>query len=98
MRDPHKRNEEYTPPSGSRPTRIVAAAVLQDGRVWTGERHGFIIPIVWTDTGKRVDQDQQGFWTDDGRFVTRTAARAIACRYGQLRTDFDKVLLSEHLW
>lgn len=82
------RNAPYTPPGAFvRPTRIVAACVLQDGRIWTGRRHAEIIPVVYKDTGKSVIQDEQGFWTDTGHFASRTAARAIAVRYGQISRE-----------
>lgn len=99
MKDP-LRNVPYVAPEDTRPTRLVAAAVLQDDHVWTGIRHGWIIPIVFEDTGKSVYQDQQGFWTDDNRFVMRTAAQGIAWRHGQISKDFphNKTLLSEYLW
>jgi hypothetical protein len=92
-----KRNEIYVQPT-TRPKKIVRAAVLQDGRIWTGERHGFIIPIVFEDTGKRVTQDQQGFLTDNGCFAMRKAAEQIAWEAGQIPKDFKGTLLSEHLW
>ena len=93
-----KRNEEYAPNSDSSPTRIVASAVLQEGHLWTARRHHEIIKTVFNDTWKRVTQDQQGFLTDTGHFVTRDEAKLIACRNGQLQKDFDKTLLSEDLW
>jgi len=96
-----KRNEPYEQPTGSEPTRIVAAAILQNGRVWTGKRHGLIIPIVFKDTGEKVTQDQQGFWTDDNRFVRRVAAMTIALEHGQVvkgKTINSRDLFSEDLW
>jgi hypothetical protein len=92
-----KRNEVYVEPT-TRPTRLVWSAVLQDGKIWTGKRHGLIIPIVFGDTGKRVNQDQQGFLTDDGWFVSRKAGEQIAWESGQIPKDFKGTLLSEDLW
>ena len=76
--------KEYEAPTESRSTRIVAAAILQNGRVWTGRRHFELIQQVKEDGGERVSQDQQGFWTDDDRFVMRTAALTVAIMHGQI--------------
>lgn len=94
------RNVPYTRPQDTRPTRIVRAAVLQDGHVWTGWRHYQLIHQIIKDTHKTVTQDMQGFWTDDNRFVRRVAAGPIAWKAGQLSDDYphDKTLLSEYLW
>lgn len=94
------RNEKYIDPEGTRPTKLVAAAILQDGRIWTGARHGNLIPQVIEDGGTRVTQDQQGFLTDDNRFVRRAAGMAIAIRYGQVvqGKTISRDLTSEDLW
>jgi len=77
----------------------VAAAILHNGRIWTGRRHAELISqIIQEYPDDHVYHDEQGFWTDDDRFVMRTAAAAIAVRYGQLPKDFNKTLLSEYLW
>jgi len=97
-----KRNEAYTPPEGTEPTMIVAAAILHDGQIWTGSRHSDLIYQAVRDNPDmdpfRVSQDEQGFLTDDGRFVSRTAAKVIAVKAGQISPDDDRALLSEHLW
>jgi hypothetical protein len=99
MEFPQKRNEPYMKPQGTRPTKVIASAILQDGHVWTGKRHPELIKQVMQDTGKYVSQDQQGFWTDDDRFVMRTAAAALARRYGQVGEEFKRrELLSEDVW
>ena len=94
------RNIVYNKLDNTRPTKIVAAAVLKDGYVWTGLRHAELIHQVFEDTGKRVFQEEQGFWTDDNRFVMREAAAQVAWKAGQLPKDYpcNKVLLSEYLW
>jgi hypothetical protein len=95
-----KRNETYVQPALSRSKKIVAAAVRKNGRVWTGERHTDLIRQVAVDTGERVYQDEQGFWTDDDRFVTRQAAAVLAWRNGQLPENWpeSRVLTSDELW
>ena len=96
-----KRNEIYADPAGGRPTRLVASAVLQDGRIWVGKRHFELIRQIKEDGGKPVRQDQQGFWTDDCRFVMRKAALSFAIGCGQIKEDdlVNKcILTSEDLW
>ena len=95
------RNIVYNAPQGkSRPTSLVASAVLVDGKVWTGKRHHTLIQQVAEDTDGYVRQDQQGFWTDDNRFVMRLAAKTVAIRNGQIKeSDMkSKTLTSEDLW
>lgn len=94
----YERNKPYVVPEGTRPTKIVAAAILQNGKVWIGRRHAEIIPQLIEDSGEYVTH-QQGFWTDDNRFVTRTVARAIAISAGQIEMEASNTtLLSEYLW
>ena len=97
-------NELYKPYVGhTRPTKIVAAAILVDGYLWTGERHFELIQKAAEKDGVPIPikQDQQGFWTDDGRFVSRSTALKIALLHGQVKEE-DLItkgkLLSEDLW
>ncbi|UCG94500.1 MAG: hypothetical protein JSW13_01710 [Candidatus Aerophobus sp.] len=95
------RGVDYKAPEGTEPTKIVAAAVLQDGKVWAGRRHFELIWQIKDDGGEYVSQDQQGFWTDDGRFVRRVAAMGIARESGQVvkgETINPRELFSEDLW
>ena len=83
------------------PEAIIAAAVLRDGKVWTGRRHCFIISKVYQDTGsmQSVRLEEQGFLTDTGLFVTRAQAVGIAYASGQLPEGFKGgELTSEDLW
>ena len=64
-------------------------------------RHFELIQQVILDGGEKVLRDQQGFWTDDNRFVMRPAALTVAIRNGQITEDqlINKgVLTSEDLW
>jgi len=96
------RNQLYEAPEGTKPTRLVASALLVDGYIWTGKRHFQLIRQVRADTKKKVVRDHQGFWTDDGRFVSRKAGLAIAISEGQIEGKQDlinpAVLTSEDLW
>lgn len=81
-------------------SRIVAAAVNHGGKIWTGKRHAEIMGEIWAKEGSTqtyISQDAQGFITDDGEFVNRFQAGAIAFRSGQTATRKER-LLSEHLW
>ena len=91
-------NQKYVTPEGTKPTRLVASAILKDGRIWVGERHGNLIPLAYDVVGERIMQEDQGFYTDDCRFVTRKQGEAIAKKNGQLPLTHKGTLLSEHLW
>jgi hypothetical protein len=83
------------------PNAIVAAAVMKDGRVWTGRRHcNCISAIAKTDAALcPVLSVDQGFLTDTELFVTRDQAIGIAFMNGQLEEGWHKnVLTSEDLW
>lgn len=97
------RNIPYNPPPLVRPTEIVASAILVEGRIWTGKRHYTLIQQAVEDLGEgtKVFQEQQGFWTNDNRFLTRKQALAIVLSNGQLKREdmINKgVLTSEDLW
>lgn len=95
--DPGLRAALYDP-SDRRPTIIICAAILRDGKIWTGRRHCDIITAVFEDTGFAVKSAEQGFLTDSGCFLSRHSARALARVSGQVAPTFDKVLTSEDLW
>jgi len=109
MRDKVRKHEGYIHPPkregyvvGTKPGRLVAAAVLRDGTVWTGERHADIIMVMARAKCKLpIRGDEQGFWTEDGWFLMRDAALTHAVRIGQI--VFEKLinkhkLTSEDLW
>ena len=110
MRDKVRKHVEgyVHPPSkedyvvGTKPGKIIAAAVLRDGDVWTGNRH---CDIIWAMASagctKPIRGDEQGFWTEDGWYLRRASAYGVAIENGQV--DKDKlinkgVLTSEDLW
>jgi len=110
MRDKvRKIDENYVhPPSkpdyvvGTKPGKFVAAAVLRDDVVWTGNRHCDIIHEMVRERCKLpIRGDEQGFWTDDGWYVRRKAALGLAIEHGQVKEKdlINKgVLTSEDLW
>lgn len=79
---------------------ISAAAILQDGKVYTGKRHHLIIRDIAEQTGIRPVTGRQGFVTSNGRFVGRKQAARIALQAGQItKLKYDpEELFSEELW
>ena len=82
--------------------RILQAAVLYRGQVWTlprPARHHIILQAIamshWDpdkQEPRQVRDEIQGFITDGGKFVTRAAAFEIALAAGQLK-HFNKDIL-----
>lgn len=79
--------------------KIAAAAILERGRVWTGTRHHLIIRDIVEARGKEEGyvSGEQGFVTDDGRFVEREEAAKIAFEAGQI-PEPKKYLFSEDVF
>jgi hypothetical protein len=87
---------------GTKPGKIIAAAVLRDDEVWTGKRH---CDIIYEMAKARyripIRGDEQGFWTEDGWYIRRPAALGVAIENGQVKIEdlINKgVLTSEDLW
>lgn len=88
--------------------RIAAAAICVDGEVQhmlPPNRHHNVMHRFYRETGRIVGPDEQGFITDQGRFVDREEALKIATAAGQLNGLRDKPgayrgkeLFSEDLW
>jgi hypothetical protein len=77
--------------------RIKAAAIKYKGEIYEGRRHVEIIERIWDLHGyTEIPEDDQGFVTNDSRFVNRWQAGAIAFDAGQTKTRHEK-LISEHL-
>ena len=94
------RRGPYAQPKG-KPGQIVEAAILQDGEIWTGRRHHEIIREINKETGIRPVTGEQGFWTDNGFWLRRPAAMAVAIQNGQVergKTTHKRDLFSEDLW
>ena len=60
--------------------KIVKAAVKHKGKVYTGMRHAHIMAKI----NEHINQDQQGFITNEGRFVDRAEAADLAFKAGQI--------------
>ena len=78
---------------------IIRAAVRIGDRVFTAWRHHQAIQeAVKAGATKHVDQDAQGFVTQNGRFLSRAQAKAYALYTGQVTELPEGPLLSEYLW
>lgn len=72
---------------------VAAAAIRVDGVVWTLPRPAYHVHVLraYIDVhGRQVRDEEQGFMTSTGRFVSREEAAQLAGRNGRL--------LSEDLW
>lgn len=83
--------------------RVVAAAITYEGVTFSAPapaRHNDVLRKVYAlNNGAAIGCDQ-GFLLDDGRFVTRTAAKALVKRNGQttIADTHPSELFSEDLW
>ncbi len=79
--------------------KIVAAAINEQGKVWTGRRHHQIILAIVVARGpsKGAVYGEQGFLVDDGRFVSREEAAKIAFEAGQIPAQVHQ-LFSEDIF
>lgn len=74
--------------------RIIAAAIMKDGRIYAGHRHYNVIrnnrPIDFKNC-------EQGFVDEDGNFLSRKEAAKIAYKNGQIKKK-KEILFSEDLY
>jgi hypothetical protein len=83
---------------------IVAAAIVQNGKVWSVPAPGRHCDVIqhMNNCGVELtaDLEAQGFLTSNGVFLTRTEAKQTAIESGQLKTNNPilKELFSEDLW
>lgn len=88
-------------------TKIIAAAVRVNGVTLSmppPARHYTIVNTLCEtlgdpDSARYAKPNDQGFLTDDARFVSRKQAKKIARAAGQLKADtYHQELFSEDLW
>lgn len=77
--------------------KIVKAAIRIGNKIYECRRHFEGIQAAILDGADRINQDEQGFITDEGNFVSRAEAAKIAYEAGQTET-IKNPLTSEHLW
>jgi len=75
---------------------ITAAAILHQGRIWTGRRHHEILRAIADSTQDWPILSEQGFVAEDGRFVGREEAAQLAFEAGQI-PEPKKMLFSEDI-
>ena len=87
-------------PLGPTMETITQAAILLEGKVWTGRRHCHIIAEIAASTNICPVRGIQGFVTSACRFVDRKEAAKLALASGQvnhLKFQPDE-LFSEDVW
>jgi hypothetical protein len=84
-----------------RPKHIVAAAIVHDGRLWTGSCHADIEDRMWEMEKiyyKDVGEDAKMFLSDNNITFTRYAAAKLAYRAGQIAEKTNKLISSDLGW
>lgn len=76
---------------------ITAAAIVYEGKVYTGQRHWPIMQHLLTIGATFIPNSTQGFVTNKGRFVDRKIAAVIAFDAGQTKVQKSS-LTSEDVW
>jgi hypothetical protein len=84
-------------------TRLTHVAIRFQGKVYAlpaPHRHHHVIReiLIQNPDVCTVDNDEQGFLDEGGRFLTRKQALVSAELFGQLRCEPRGVLTSEDLW
>ena len=85
-------------------TRIVAAAIRFEGKVYTlppPNRHHHILWKILAETGVEHADNKQGFLDESGRFLSRREALVSALLFKQVLNEDDVRagrLFSEDLW
>lgn len=98
------RNADYRMDVDPRPPKnqkIMAAAILVGGKLWTGRRHADLIKLAVRDRcGEApIKQHHQGFVDQRNTFYHRPESARIAFEAGQLNTDeCPEKILSEDIW
>ena len=83
------------------PLKIVAAAIKQNGVIYTGQRHHLIIRDIVHMAKIRPVTGEQGFVASDGLFYNRVKSRKIAVKANQIVDPLPHnpdELFSEELW
>lgn len=84
-------------------TRLTHVAIRFQGKLYSlpaPNRHHHVIReiLIQNPDVCTVDNDEQGFLDESGRFLTRAQALVSAALFGQLRREPRGILTSEDLW
>lgn len=85
----------------TRAERIISAAINYRGLIVSlppPARHHNILHALGAIVHDVIGPDEQGFLTDQGRFVDRVEARDIAVQQMGIKPAHDWHLFSEDLW
>lgn len=103
-----RRNGEESEEVTNETTQITHVAIKFNNKVYQlppPNRHHDIIRLIASENGVGINgPDVQGFVDEDGEFLTRKQAFALACVNGQLKRRTDpgtyqgNELYSEDLW
>ena len=100
-----KKHQRYFLKSIEIPEEITRVAIKYNGKTWTlpaPNRHHHIIRLIAASNGVGIDGEQeQGFMTDNGRFVNRVEGLKIALAANQVLDPNNiraRQLFSEDLW
>jgi len=79
--------------------RIKEAAIIHNGKIWTGKRHHNVIAEIIKHCGLSAAPvlGEQGFVTDCGKFLGREEAAKVAFKAGQIPIQ-RAILFSEDLY
>lgn len=81
---------------------LGVSIITRDGKRWdlpAPHGHPHIIAKIFEETGKPVIKEKQGFYDDQGKFLTRHEAEDHARACGQLtKKKIGSILTSEDLW
>ena len=79
--------------------RIKEAAIMHEGKIWTGRRHHNVIKKIVDECGIQVApvHGEQGFVTECGKFLSREDAAKVAFEAGQIPKP-KTTLFSEDLY
>lgn len=71
---------------------IKWAAIKHKDKVYTGYRHALIMAKIWDEIGgEYISDEEQGFVTSEGLFVSRTEAADIAFKAGQIGSGINSL-------
>jgi len=79
--------------------RIKEAAIMHEGKIWTGRRHHDVIRKIVEECGREAApvRGEQGFVTECGKFLNRKEAAKVAFEAGQVK-ELHPILMSEDLY